>query len=92
MQDPSTTPATAEQPQPVRRIICAICGRRPSYEDGAAPLFADGRDADGRPIQFCPEHLPIAEAQIRLDRQRSGRLLDRDVAELFERRLAEARI
>jgi hypothetical protein len=66
------------------KIACSVCGRGPAYETGAVALFADGHDAAGRPIRFCPEHLPLDAA-----RGRQSHLLDPDVRAVFDHRLAE---
>ncbi len=72
------------------RILCSICGAGPAYEDGAAALFADGRDEKGRPLRFCAEGLPLTAVQAWLDRQlRVGPLLEPGVVAVFAQRLAE---
>lgn len=67
------------------KILCEQCDASPI---AGTPLFADGYGDDGRPIRYCPDHLPLAAVQARLERK-EGPLLDPDVRAVFTRRLAE---
>jgi hypothetical protein len=72
------TNETKDTPAIPRRVVCGVCGDGPL---NGVPLFI----AAGN--RYCPECIPVGEARRRLDRQQ-GPLLDRDVVEIFTRRLA----